>query len=180
MSEHLSHCSSPLRHADFHKPSHSVRRRRPSAPCCWLCSQCSCILRDELPALVLVMTEEIEQASRGGSLLVDLLQHEPAVIPAAHAIWISHDQCLRFVESFGAERVILSEPSEFVEKIVGVDIVSPSSSHRLGHFARVKVSKNLFDPPQLCNCIDLVGSQRIDKLFFVVLETESVKDEKSR
>lgn len=46
----------------------------------------------------------------------------------------------------------------------------PGSGHGLGNFAGVEVCENLLNPPQLCDCVDFVSSQRVDQLLFVILE----------
>lgn len=40
--------------------------------------------------------------------------------------------------------------------------MSPGSSHGLGHFLRIQVSKDLLNAAQFSDCIDFVCSQRVD------------------
>lgn len=74
---------------------------------------------------------------RDDLLLVDLLQYEPAVVPAANTVWVSDYHGFGLIESFGAEGILLGEASKFVEQVVGVDIVSPCSRHWFCNLAGV-------------------------------------------
>lgn len=90
-------------------------------------------------------------------LVPDLGQYEPAVIPASHALRISDDLPLGFVEQFGAEWIVSCQASEFVEEVVRVHVMCPGGGHGLSHFRRVEVGKDLLDPTKFCQCVYSMG-----------------------
>lgn len=97
------------------------------------------------------MTSEINVLS------LDLCKYEPAIVPAPGTCRISNDLPFRFVQAFGAERVVSSKAAQLAEEVVGVDVMRPGAGHWLCDFCRIKVGENLFKPAQFCQSVDPVG-----------------------
>jgi hypothetical protein len=115
VSEHLPQGSSPLCDTDLHQSGPGLWRRRPPAPCRRLRGQGPRMLRKELPAGLLVMTQRQWERCSDNSLFVNLLQHQPAVVPAPNAVRVSDNHRLGLIKSLGAEGVLLGEASKFIE-----------------------------------------------------------------
>lgn len=73
------------------------------------------MLRNELPAGLLVMTQQQWDKCSDDLLFVNLLQHQPAVVPAANAIRISHYHGLGLVKGLGAKRIFLGKTPKFIQ-----------------------------------------------------------------
>lgn len=78
-------------------------------------------------------------------LVANLDEDEPTVVPTTGAGRISNGQRLRFVQALRAKGIVSSHATEFAEKVVGVDIVSPGASERLPNFLWIKQNEELFD-----------------------------------
>ena len=67
---------------------------------------------------MLVMTQQQWGNCSEHSLLVNLLQDQPAVVPAPNAVRVSHYHGFGLVEGLRAEWILLGEASKFVEEVV--------------------------------------------------------------
>lgn len=76
------------------------------------------MLRDELPKRLSVVTQQQWGIRSENSLLVNLLQDQPAVVPAPNTVRVSHYHCFSLVEGLRAEWILLGEASKFVEEVV--------------------------------------------------------------
>lgn len=70
-------------------------------------------------------------------LRLDLVEYQPAIVPTSGAGRISDNQPFGFIQAFRAERVILRKAAQLAQKVVGIDVVSPGTGHRLRDFGRV-------------------------------------------
>jgi hypothetical protein len=116
--------------------------------------------------------EQRGERNQGRDLLaLHLDQYEPAVVPAADAAGVVHDQSLRLVETLAREWNAFRQATQLIEQIVGVDIMAPCTRHGLRHLRGVEVGEDLLNPSQLGDCVDTVCAQRLDQLIFIVLSS---------
>jgi len=90
---------------------------------------------------------------------LDLRKDQPAEVPAAGAGRVSNYLPLRLIQEFGAERVVLCQASKLAEKVVGVDVVGPSTSHRFGDVRGVESGEYLLYATKFYQGVDTVGLQ---------------------
>lgn len=72
-------------------------------------------------------------------LLANLDEYQPTEVPAAGAGWIFNDQRLGFIEAFRAKWIVSRQATKLTEKIIGIDVISPSAFQRLHDFGRINV-----------------------------------------
>lgn len=68
----------------------------------------------------------------GDSLILDLRENQPAVVPAARARRIADDLPFGLIQALGAERIVLGEATKFTQEVIGVDVVGPGRGHGFG------------------------------------------------
>jgi len=105
-------------------------------------------------------------------LCLDLVEHQPAIVPTSGAGRIPNDQPFGFIEALRAEGVIFRKAAQLAQEVVGIDVMSPGTGHRLRDVGRVQVCKDLLDTPQLGEGVDAPGAQGMNELIFVTLETQ--------
>lgn len=155
--EQLAHSLSPLGYTCGDEFSGIISCGLSVSPCSALRSKSSRILHDKI--------------SNGSQLRLhyDLCGHcllffhlhknEPAVVPAPDTRRISHDRGLCFVQAVRAKGYPLRQTSQLVEKIVGIDVVSPRRCHRLSDLLGVEISEDLLNTTQFRDCVDLMFVQ---------------------
>jgi hypothetical protein len=109
-------------------------------------------------------------------LILNLQKHQPAIIPAADAVWVADDEPFRLVQALRGEGVVLSEASELAEEIVGVDIVGPGGGHWFCDFCGVEVREYFLNSAKFCDGVDTVCSQGVNELILVILHYMLVLD----
>ena len=103
----------------------------------------------------------------GNVLILDFLQHEPAVIPAARGRSVRDDHPLGLVQAFRAERIACRQTAHLGEEIVRVDIVRPGVRQRFGNVGRAIGAKQFLNASQLDQGIDAMVLERLDDLGLV-------------
>ena len=99
---------------------------------------------------------------RAGDLLVlDLGEHQPAVIPASTAARVLGSLPLGLIEALGAKGIVLRQAPEFVQEVVRIDVIRPGGRHRGSHIGGVERSKNTLDAAQLRQGVDAVSTKRL-------------------
>ncbi len=115
----------------------------------------------------------IAPTARAEDLLISHLdEDQPSIVPATITLWIIADLPLCIVKTLTTERVIPSQATEFIEKIVRSDIICPSAGHRFLERELVFLGGyccNSFNTAKLCERIDTMGVQGLDKLVCTLL-----------
>lgn len=113
--------------------------------------------------------------SRVGSVLIvlclDLVENQPTIIPTSSAGGVPNHQPFGFIQAFRAERVILRKTAQLAQKVIGIDVMSPSTGHGLRDFGRVQVCEDLLDTTEFGESVDTPGAEGMNKLIFVTLKT---------
>ena len=100
------------------------------------------------------------------SLVLDLLEHEPAIVPAPRALRVADYHPLRLIKTFRAERIAFGEPAKLAEEVVRIDIVRPSVGQS-GDTGRAGTCQRFLDATKFNERIDAMSLERLDKLGFV-------------
>lgn len=133
-------------------------------------------MRDLFASSISRSTRLYSVEKRGNdSLILNPLQHLPAIIPSHVAISGNHR--LGLTQTFRAERVVPRQAPQLVEQVVAVDVVDPRVLHRRSGIGRVEGGEDAFNAAELGERVDVVGAQGVDKAVFVGLDrAEEVSD----
>lgn len=128
MPQHLMQSRLPFAHKAIRQLLHLVSFRLSPTPHGLLTGLQRRIRRNHL---TINSVSSIYRLQKGGNnLLVSYLdEDQPSVIPASVTVRIVGDAPFRVVEEGAAEGVVASQATEFVEEVVGGDIVGPCNGH---------------------------------------------------
>lgn len=96
------------------------------------------MLFDQMTISAVSMRGPLSTVNSGVIILgLDLVKYQPAIIPTSSAGGIPDNQPFGLVQAFRTEWVVFRKAAQLAQKVVGIDVMSPGTGHRLCDFGRV-------------------------------------------
>lgn len=113
----------------------------------------------------------VKRREQANSLISHPFEHPPAKIPTCPS---PRHPRLRLIQTLRAEGITPRQAPEFVEKVVGIDVVDPGVSHGFCRVRCIESGEDALDAAELREGVDGVGVEGAEEAIFVCLDERGI------